>query len=207
MRLRRFIIVILVIVVAVGVGVYLNQQAAAKNGSFVLSGTIEVTETNLPTLSGGQVKQVYVTEGDSIKKDQALVDVYSQTAQVNERITSPIDGVVLERLVEPNEMAAPGSTVLVVAPLDQLYLKIFVPENRYGQITLGQTLPVKVDSFPGQTFVGKVSFISDKAEFTPRNVQTTDSRQTTVYAVKLNLEPTGGKLKPGMPADVTFAAN
>src|SRR5258708_18255068 len=199
MRLRRFIIVILVIVVAVGVGVYLNQQAAAKNGSFVLSGTIEVTETNLPTLSGGQVKQVYVTEGDSIKKDQALVDVYSQTAQVNERITSPIDVIVFQRLVEPNEMAAPGSTVLVVAPLDQLYLKIFVPENLYRPITLVVTLPVKVDSFPGQTFVGKVSFISDKAEFTPRNVQTTGSPHTTAYAVNLNLEPTTATPQPGIP--------
>ena len=203
---RRTIVLIIVIIAVIGGGIYLNQQAAANSGKFVLSGTIEVTETNLPTLSGGQVKQVYVSEGDSIKKDQPLVDVYSQTTQVNERITSPIDGIVLERLVEPSEMAAPGSTVLVVAPMDQLYLKIFVPENRYGQITLGQTLPVSVDSFPGQTFAGKVSFISTQAEFTPRNVQTTDSRQTTVYSVKLDLEATGGKLKPGMPADVTFAA-
>jgi len=77
-----------------------------------------------------------------------------------------------------------------------------VPEDRYGQIALGQTYPVTIDSFPGETFYGRVGVISDKAEFTPRNVQTTDSRQTTVYAVKLDLEPTGGKLKPGMPADV-----
>jgi HlyD family secretion protein len=202
---RRIIVMILIIIAAVAGAIYYNQQSAANDGKFVLSGTIEVTETNLPTVSGGQVKQVYVSEGDSIKKGQPLVDVYSQAAQVNERITSPIDGTVLERLVEPSEMAAPGSTVLVIAPTDQLYLKIFVPENRYGQITLGQTLPVTVDSFPGQTFNGRVSVISDKAEFTPRNVQTTDSRQTTVYAVKLELEPTGGKLKPGMPADVTFS--
>lgn len=201
---RRIVVMILIIIAAVAGAVYYNQQSAANDGKFVLSGTIEVTETNLPTVSGGQVKQVYVSEGDSIREGQPLVDVYSQATQVNERITSPINGTVLERLVEPSEMAAPGSTVLVIAPTDQLYLKIFVPENRYGQITLGQTLPVTVDSFPGQTFNGRVSVISDKAEFTPRNVQTTDSRQTTVYAVKLELEPTGGKLKPGMPADVTF---
>ncbi len=192
----RIIIVIVLIAAAVGGWVYYTQQADANGGNFILSGTIEVTETNLPTLSGGQVKQVLVSEGDPIQKDQPLVD---------ERITSPIDGTVLERLVEPNEMAAPGSTVLVIAPLDQLYLKIYVPENRYGQVALGQSYPVTVDSFPGETFSGKVSFISSKAEFTPRNVQTTDSRQTTVYAVKLNLDPSGGKLKPGMPADVHFA--
>jgi HlyD family secretion protein len=157
-------------------------------------------------MSGGQVKQVYVSEGDSIQKGEPLVDLYSQATKTNERVTSPIDGTVLERLVEPDEIAAPGSTVLVIAPLDQLYLKIYVPENRYGQISLGQSYPVSVDSFPGTFFNGRVSFISDKAEFTPRNVQTTDSRQTTVYAVKLNLDSSGGKLKPGMPADVHFAA-
>ncbi|MEP7284979.1 MAG: efflux RND transporter periplasmic adaptor subunit [Chloroflexota bacterium] len=204
MRSRSFTFVIIILIVA-AVGVfYYMQQAAAKSGKFVLSGTIEVTETNLPTLSGGQVKQVYVKEGDAIRAGQPLVDVYSLASQVNESITSPIDGTVLERLVEPNEMAAPGGTVLVVAPLDTLYLKIYVPENRYGQIVLGQSFPVSVDSFPGQNFSGKVSFISNKAEFTPRNVQTTDSRQTTVYAIKLDLDSSGGKLKPGMPADVTF---
>ena len=91
---------------------------------------------------------------------------------------------------------------MVVAPLEELTLKIYVPENRYGRIALRQTYPVTVDLFPGETFQGTVRYIADQAEFTPRNVQTTDSRQTTVYAVKLDLEPTGGKLKPGMPADV-----
>jgi HlyD family secretion protein len=96
------------------------------------------------------------------------------------------------------------STWAGIAPLDALTLKIYVPENRYGQVSLGQNYPVTVDSFPGMTFGGRVSFISDQAEFTPRNVQTKDSRETTVYAVKLNLAPAGGKLKPGMPADVTI---
>jgi len=201
----RLIVPVLAAVILIAGGVYMSQQSAANKGDFILSGTIEVTETNLPTVSGGRVKQVNVREGDQIQKDQDLVDIYSETTKVNEKIVSPINGVVLERLVEPGEFAAPGSTVLVVAPLDELTLKIYVPENRYGQISLGQTYPITVDSFPGETFNGRVSFISDKAEFTPRNVQTTDSRQTTVYAVKLDLEPTGGKLKPGMPADVHFA--
>jgi len=203
---RRIVVMILIIILAVAGGVYLNQQAAANDGKFVLSGTIEVTETNLPTLSGGQVKQVYVSEGDSIQKGQPLVDVYSQAAQVNERITSPINGTVLERLVEPSEMAAPGSTVLVIAPTDELYLKIFVPENRYGQITLGQTLPVTVDSFPGQAFNGRVSVISDKAEFTPRNVQTAEERSKLVYRIKVTADNRGGVLKPGMPVEADLGS-
>jgi multidrug resistance efflux pump len=190
-----------VVLVVVG-GVYFSRQSAVNNAEFTLSGTIEATETNLSAMAGGRVRQVYVGEGDQITRGESLVFIYSATARVSEDITSPLDGVVLQRLVEPDEIVAPGTTVLVVAPLNALSLKIYVPEDRYGQISLGQTYPVTVDSFPGETFYGKVSLISDKAEFTPRNVQTTDSRQTTVYAVKLDLQPSGGRLKPGMPADV-----
>jgi multidrug efflux pump subunit AcrA (membrane-fusion protein) len=197
-------IILIVLALAGGGWDYFSQQSANEDGRFVLSGTIEVTETNLPTLYGGQVKAVYADEGDQIQNGQNLVNVWSTNTQASEMVRSPIDGVVLERLVEPDESVPAGSTVMVVAPLDELTLTVYVPENRYGQISLGGTYSVTVDSFPGETFSGRVSVISDKAEFTPRNVQTTDSRQTTVYAIKLDLEPTGGKLKPGMPADVHF---
>ena len=119
-------------------------------------------------------------------------------------VISPIDGTVLERSIEPGEIAAAGSTLITLANLDSLTLTVYVPEDRYGEINLGKTYPVAVDSFPGVEFKGTVSHIADKAEFTPRNVQTTESRRSTVYAIRLDLEPAGGKLKPGMPADVTF---
>lgn len=204
MRAKRIIpILIVIVVVAVGVG-YFRRQSAANSGAITLSGTIEATEINLAAVAGGQVKQIYVEEGDAVAQDQALVNLYAAGANVNEKVRSPIDGVILERLVEPDEFVATGSTVLVVADLNALTLKIYVPEDRYGQIALGQAYAVTVDSFPAETFSGTVKFISDRAEFTPRNVQTTDSRKTTVYAVRLDLTAAGGKLKPGMPADVHF---
>ncbi len=204
-QLKIVVSALVAVVLAVAGGVYFSQQSASNGGGYTLSGTIEATETNLSTMAGGRVRAVYVDEGDHVTRGESLVFMYSVTARVSEDITSPIDGVVLQRLVEPDEVIAPGTTVLVVAPLNALSLKIYVPEDRYGQISLGQTYPVTVDSFPGETFYGKVSLIADKAEFTPRNVQTTDSRQTTVYAVKLDLQPTDGQLKPGMPADVHLA--
>jgi HlyD family secretion protein len=198
-------LVIVLIVLAVAGWIYAAQVLAGNGSQLTLSGTVEATEINVPTLSGGRVKQVYAAEGDSVRKGQQLALIASATsAAASENITAPIDGVVLERLVEPDEFAAPGSTVMVVASLETLALRIYVPEDRYGHISLGQSISVTADSFPGLTFNGRVSFISDKAEFTPRNVQTKDSRVTTVYAVKLNLDPAGGKLKPGMPADATL---
>jgi len=63
-----------------------------------------------------------------------------------------------------------------------------------------------VDSFPGETFTAIVTRIADQAEYTPRNVQTREERQTTVYAVELSADNPGGKFKPGMPVDVTFGS-
>ena len=81
---------------------------------------------------------------------------------------------------------------------------MYLPEDTYGRVTLGQTAKVTVDSYPGAAFRGTVSHIADQAEFTPRNVQTVEGRRTTVYAIKLDVPNPDGRLKPGMPADVTF---
>jgi HlyD family secretion protein len=119
-------------------------------------------------------------------------------------VYAPMDGVILSRNVEPGEFVQPGATALSMANLNNLTITVYVPEDRYGQIYLDQNANVSVDSFPGQTFKATVSYISDQAEFTPRNVQTVEGRSSTVYAIKLKVIDPQGKLKPGMPADVVF---
>jgi HlyD family secretion protein len=119
-------------------------------------------------------------------------------------IAAPADGVVLARAVEPGEVAMPGGALLTLGDLGRLSLTVYLPEDRYGSVRLGDRARVTVDSYPGETFTGSVQRVADKAEFTPRNVQTPAGRRTTVFAVKLALENPEGKLKPGMPADVVF---
>ncbi len=119
-------------------------------------------------------------------------------------ITSPTDGLVLTRALEPGEVVMPAASLLTLARLSDLTITVYVPEDRYGELALGQDAQVTVDSFPGATFSGMVVNISGQAEFTPRNVQTTAGRKTTVFAIKLSLADADGKLKPGMPADVLF---
>lgn len=119
-------------------------------------------------------------------------------------LSAPADGVLLTRSVEPGEVVNPGSIVFTLADLNNLTLTVYIPEDRYGEVTLGQTVSVTVDSFPGETFSATVIQVADQAEFTPRNVQTVEGRKTTVFAIKLRLDNAQGKLKPGMPADVTF---
>lgn len=138
-----------------------------------------------------------------IDSAQAALDVLK--VQIDKlTITSPADGLILSRAIEPGEVVQPGATLLTLGNLDSLNLTVYVPEDRYGQIRLGQAVQVKVDSFPGETFAAKVVRIADQAEFTPRNVQTAEGRVTTVFGVKLAVDNVAGKLKPGMPADVTF---
>jgi HlyD family secretion protein len=119
-------------------------------------------------------------------------------------IVSPAAGVILTRMVQPGEVIAPAGKAMTLGLLDDLTLTVYVPEDRYGEISLGQNAQVTVDSFPGETFTGVVIHISDEAEFTPRNVQTAEGRSSTFYAIKLQLDDPEGKLKPGMPADVVF---
>ncbi len=119
-------------------------------------------------------------------------------------VSAPAAGIVLSRPMSVGETTSPGATILEIGVLDQVKLTVYIPEDQYGKIKLGQTVSVKVDSFPGKSFSGSVAHISDQAEFTPRNVQTVETRSTTVYAIEIRLLNADHSLKPGMPADATF---
>jgi multidrug resistance efflux pump len=106
--------------------------------------------------------------------------------------------------VQPGEVIQAGMTAVTLAKLDTLTVTVFISEDRYGEVRLGDSAALSVDSFPGKTFTASVTRIADQAEYTPRNVQTKEERQTTVFAVELSVENPEGDLKPGMPVDVTF---
>ncbi len=159
--------------------------------------------------SGARPEQLDAAQAQ-IEVAQAQID--SATAAVNvlkvqiDKLTlkTPIAGILLNRAIEPGEVVMPGASLLTIGDLTHLYIVVYVSEDRYGELKLGQTVQISVDSFPGQTFTGKVTHIADQAEFTPRNVQTAEGRATTVFAVRVDVTNVEGKLKPGMPADVVF---
>jgi HlyD family secretion protein len=121
-------------------------------------------------------------------------------------LTAPMDGTVMNIAAHPGEVAAQGATLLTIADIEQVILKVYMPETRIGQVQLGQLIQVTVDSFPDRTFEGRVSYISDQAEFTPRNVATQEERVNLVFAVEIRIANQGGDLKPGMPADAVFGS-
>jgi HlyD family secretion protein len=117
------------------------------------------------------------------------------------QIHAPIDGVVLTKNVESGEVVNPGTPVVSIADINALWMNIYIPETQTGFVKLGQSVRVHVDSFPGETFKGTISFVSSESEFTPKTIQTQEERIKLVYRVKVSLENTGQRLKPGMPAD------
>lgn len=118
------------------------------------------------------------------------------------KITSPVSGFVLEKFVEVGEFVSPGTPVAKIANLDEMYIRIYVPEKELGLIRINDTVNVRIDSHPDRIFRGTIIFVSSKAEFTPKNVQTKEERIKLVYAVKVKVENEDGIFKPGMPADV-----
>jgi HlyD family secretion protein len=155
--------------------------------------------------------QTNVLQAES-KITQAQTAVHQAQAQlelIEVQITklevkAAVSGTVLSRNIEPGEVVQAGAAALILAQLDRLTITVYLPEDRYGEVDLGSTAQVSVDSFPGQTFQAAVVRIADQAEFTPRNVATGEGRRTTVFAVELRVDDPAGLLKPGMPADVTF---
>ena len=118
-------------------------------------------------------------------------------------VVAPVGGMVLDALIHVGELATPGAPLMLLADLDELTLTVFVPEADLGRVRLRQSVSVTVDSYD-DAFAGRVTYIASRAEFTPKHVETREERIHMVFAVKIVLDNTDGRLLPGMPADVTF---
>ena len=129
----------------------------------------------------------------------------ADAALANAVIVAPFDAVVTVRDREPGETVGAGAPVLTVINLADRWVRIYIREDRIGAVKIGEPATISADTYPGKRYEGSVSFISSEAEFTPRNVQTTQERVKLVYAVKVRITAdAGNELKPGMPADVTL---
>ncbi len=202
-----------------------------QSGALKFSGTLELTEHALGAKAAGRIVSLSVEEGNPVKAGQLLatLDRYEQARRDYERsqsltaqggatqqsleyallalddqqIVSPVDGEVLVKVHEAGETVAAGSPVVVVGDRSKLWVKIFVPEGRINRIRLGQPATLSFDGLR-QSFNGHVSFVAPMAEFTPRNVQTTEERITQAFAVKVVLDDPPANLRPGVAADVVI---
>lgn len=118
------------------------------------------------------------------------------------KIYSPIDGVILYKLVENGEMVANGGRMFIMYNPNDLYMTIYMPAEKAGQIKLGDKATIKLDAYPDKSFPATVTFVAENAEFTPKEVETQKERQKLVFRVKLSLDNNlNREAKPGMPGD------
>ena len=151
----------------------------------------------------------------------AIVSSEAQVAQLTSEIEdsslrAPINGIIQLRLAEPGEVLGSGGRVfMMIDPSDQ-YMNLYLPAAVVGKLTVGGQARIVLDALPDQPLPAKISFVADKSQFTPKEVETRDERQKLVFRVKLRLTNPGAvpQAKPGMPgagyvrtADVDWPAN
>lgn len=104
----------------------------------------------------------------------------------------------------PGQLLAPNQTVASLYNLNDLWIRVYIPDESFGKMRIGDKVEVAVDAFPDRRFVGSVIQLASRAEFTPRNIQTKEGRRAQVFGVKVALDNRSYMLRPGMPADVFF---
>lgn len=149
--------------------------------------------------AGFRKEEITVAAAAVDAAEAALAAVDRQIEEL--QVVAPVDGVVEAVDLEPGDLVAAGAPMISIMDTSHIWVRAYVPENALD-LKIGQELPITVDSFPGEHFKGRVSFIARQAEFTPGNVQTPEDRSKQVFRIKVRLEEGLDKLRPGMAADV-----
>jgi HlyD family secretion protein len=155
-------------------------------------------------------KQIRATETQNTGILGEVKALDAQVAQLDDQIKksvihNPIDGVVLTKYAEPNEVTAYGKPLYKIADLKTVFLRAYLSGTQVPHIKIGQKVAVLIDEDKSnnRTLEGEISWVSEKAEFTPKIIQTKDERVNMVYAVKVRVK-NDGALKIGMPGELRF---
>jgi len=177
------------------------HQAEAKADQ--AEAVVQETRARLAELQAGPTEEEVALAEAQVRQAEAGLGLID--ARIDQLILrAAMDGTVGTRSAQVGETATAGKPLLTIVNLDEVTLVLYIPENRIGQVQIGQQVEVSVDSFPGRVFVGRVESIAGEAEFTPRNVQTKEERVNLVFAVDVTIPNAEHELKPGMPADATI---
>ncbi len=180
----------------------LRQQLVAAEGQVAAAtARVEAARAQLDlAVAGPKKEQIGAARGDLQQAEAstaAAATRYADTA-----VRAPRSGTVSEIVLREGETVSPGSTVVRLLDLRHLWLRVYLPVRQFGRIRMGQTARVRADAYPDKVYPGRVIAVSDEAEFTPKNTQTTEERVKQVFWLKVEVADESGELKPGLPADV-----
>jgi HlyD family secretion protein len=177
----------------------LKDEAATPQKFDNIQGQLRVAEKKLQSIR---------TQKQSVYAERQVLNTRLNEVQTQIEkccITNPIQGTVLEKYLEPCELAAPGKAIYKIADLSEMILRVYISGAQLPHIQIGQQVEVLIDrnKEENQSLTGTISWISSKAEFTPKIIQTKEERVDLVYAVKVRVE-NEGSIKIGMPGEINF---
>jgi HlyD family secretion protein len=181
-----------------------QEEIAGKAAQASAEAGVRAAQANLDLLRAGDTN--YTLRGLLAQKEAADSKLAQAKLLLGKTIVrAPETGTILRKHVEAGEVIKPGATLYTLLKKGELEVVVYVPEASLNQVKTGQKAFVRVDAYPNRSFSGTVTRIASQAEFTPKNVQTPDERTKMVFAVTIKLTDGLNELKPGMPADITFA--
>ena len=175
-----------------------------------ITASVDALQKELEVIRGQEAAQTSVLQtqtnglvGETVPLKVQIEQINDQLA--NSRIINPVNGTVLTKYAEANEMTSNGKPLYKIADLSSLILRAYISGNQLSSVKINQPVKVLVDDANGKSkeYTGTIEWISNKAEFTPKTIQTKDERANLVYAVKIRVK-NDGFLKIGMYGDVKF---
>lgn len=151
--------------------------------------------------SGAEAKSQVAAAQENIMAATAAV-ARAEISVVECRLLAPRNAMVVSRNLEPGEVVQPGTNVLALTDVTEARTRFYLPNSQLAAAAPGRKVRVVADAYPGQTFGGTIFYVSPRAEFTPRNVQTREDRERLVYAVEVRIPNTELRLRSGMPVEV-----
>jgi HlyD family secretion protein len=182
-----------------------DQLEKAEMQEDIARATVARSRESLSLLQEGPRKEDIDQAAAELAARQASLAVAKRNLAYT-RLQSPAPGIVTVRFAEPGEVVSAGQPVLRLAVLSRPWVRAYLAEADLARVTLGQRAEVRADGLPDRVFQGRLGFISPKAEFTPKTVETRELRVDLVYRIKVEVENPEGALKLGMPVDVTLDA-
>lgn len=181
----------------------LKNGAATQKQYDDINAQISILEDQLSAMISNLNNNTASINENIIAFDAQIEALNDQIQKCN--ITSPIDGTILVKYAEAGELATTGKPIVKIADLNNIYLRAYLTSEQLAQVNLGNEVTVTAN-FGGEerfNYTGKIVWISSENEFTPKTIQTQDSRANLVYAVKIAVV-NDGRLKIGLAGDVTF---
>ncbi len=180
-----------------------QQSEDARTAAEAARDNVRAVEASLALAQAGPREEQIAAARATLAALQAEAALAERNLKDTE-LYAPADGIIQSRILEPGDMASPERPLLTLALTQPLWARVYLPEPHLGQVRAGMSATLSSDSFPGREYPGWIGYISPSAEFTPKSVQTEDTRTDLVYQARVFVCDPREELRLGMPVTVTL---